>query len=279
MVWDMECHDVHAADAARYITNEIEMEPFEIIGVLEHSIDMKHESGFMVLCSNNRLHFPGLYERMSLPVFIFHVLYGKPSGTCYVWSRLMMLRKVDHSTHSMIHRAFFKVGQWFADISSNPPVIDSAMMVGRFDLRIIVSRFAYLLRCATMSFQKYEKIVNLIMQPWTIHPIDPFWKDFKSVVDRADICIAVTPNNDLKISSFTINGSGMICCPMDKIIITSILLLSKEHAYVRKTRDYADKFICEHGVPKPLQSVIELLHRVITEPIEFPSHYAAPDQR
>jgi hypothetical protein len=279
MEWTLEHHDPLAARSARYIVGELEVHPIVVVEALERSPHLVFDSGYMMLEVDRRIHFPAISPpaRMSLPVFLFHLLFGHASGACYVWSRLGALRRSPpDAIRTTLHSALFIVGQWFADISSNPPLLDSAMFVGRPDLRVLVSRLAFLLRCATMRMALVDTLVSTLLQPWVVHPIDPFWADLCSVVVGADVPLALTPPGST-MCSFKVNGTGIICCPSDKLLIAAVLLLSTDHAYLRKCRDTPDTFCSEHGIPKPLQSFMRPLLEVITAPVELPSQYATHD--
>lgn len=248
-------------------------------------------AGFVVLKGNPAIHFPTALLRhqktLSMPVLLFSSLFGPPCHLCFVWSRLMHLRTVDASEYGIVHQALFIVGQWFADVASNPPIVDAALMVERPDLRLLVARFAYMLRLATCSLTKSNEMIASIMQPWEISRIDPFWKDLERAILGAVVYIRAVelesiqplkarcqPGVNAKPDFFFDNNVALVCSSIDKIVITSVLLYSREIDLIEKSRLNPQKFAVSHRIPQPLIPVLSLLAKAHTQPIQPPEHYA-----
>lgn len=274
--------------------------PIGLVEALEHvytpgekdGTQTSLHAGHVVLTGNRSVYFPlsllGKQRRVSLPIVIYNAFYGSSSYMCYVWSRLRHLRTVDPDVFGIIHRALFVVGEWFADISSNPPIVDLAMMVGRPDLRVIVSRFAYLLRVATGSLVGSDRFMADIFSPWHLARTDPFWKDVERALIGSVICVRVVqlasqnppvvrckPGVPHTRPDFFFDGNvGLVCCPRDKIVLVAVLLLSREIGLLKRATLDPLAFFSEHQVPKPLRNLITLLVDTTTKPVRPPPHHA-----
>lgn len=292
MQWNLKTHDINAGKAALFLTHEMELHPVVIVEAIEVHPTIKVESHHITLDGNPSIYVPrellGDISSLSLPVLLFNVLWGHASHVSYIWARLIGLRQCDPSSLSIVHQSMFIVGEWFAAFASNPPLVDSAMFVGRYDLRFLVSRFAYLLRLARPSVTSANKAIRDIMStPWSMNIIDPFWDDFKSLVVSANICItpvklahnktdAANPPGTYQCPDFILEKTvGLVCCPVDKIIAVAVLFLSAEFNMVRKANKDAD-YVVSHRVPP---SLIPLLLDFGNLPSSFtpPPHYYASD--
>lgn len=300
LTWTLSKVDPAAHRVAAFLRDDLNVPPIALVEDLERvykigdkdgsevSID---SAGFVVLKGNPAIHFPTKLldgqDTLSLPVLLFSSLFGPPCHLCFVWSRLMHLRTVDASEYGIVHRALFIVGQWYADAASNPPSVDAALMVERPDLRLLVGRFAYMLRLATCSLTKSSDLIASIMQPWKISRIDPFWKDLERAILGAVVYIRAVelesirplkvrcqPGINVQPDFFFDNNVALICSPTDKIVLTAVLLYSREIDLIAKSRLDPQKFAESHRIPRPLIPVLTLLGKAHTQPIQPPEHYA-----
>ena len=300
LTWTLAKVDPAAHRVAAFLRDDLNVPPIALVEDLERvykigdkdgSETLMDPAGFFVLKGNPAIHFPTKLlsgqSTLSLPVLLFSSLFGQPLHLCFVWSRLMYLRNVDASEYGVVHQALFVVGQWFADVASNPPSVDAALMVERPDLRLLVGRFAYMLRLATFSLTKSTDVIASIMQPWTILRIDPFWKDLERAILGAVVYIRAVelesikplkvkcqPGVNAQPDFFFDNNVALVCSPTDKIVLTAVLLYSREIDLIKKFRLDPENFADRHRIPKPLIPVLTLLAKAHTQPIQPPEHYA-----
>lgn len=300
LTWTLCKVDPAAHRVAAFLRDDLGVPPIALVEDLERvykigdkdgSEMFEDPSGFVVLKGNPAIHFPikllDGQDTLSLPVLLFSSLFGPPCHLCFVWSRLMHLRTVDTSEYGIVHQALFIVGQWFADVASNPPSVDVALMVERPDLRLLVGRFAYMLRIATCSLTKSSDMIASIMRPWKIHRIDPFWKDLERAILGAVVYVRAVelesikplkvrcqPGVNAQPDFFFDNNVALICSPTDKIVLTAVLLYSREIDLIGKSRLDPRKFAEDHRVPQPLIPVLTLLAKAHTQLIQPPEHYA-----
>jgi hypothetical protein len=291
MEWTLDLADRDAAKIAfRHIVHELDILPILLVTDLERDPSLVVESGFVFLMCNRAINFPVSLIRgiktISLPVLIYNALLGSPVYLFFLWSRLMCLRNMDPADLNITQRALFIVGEWYAAISQNPPIVDLAITVGRADLRIIMCRFAYLVRSYTQSFAKTCDVITAMMKPWDILSFSPFWKDFNAVLLNAEVPIKYVYydrekkrplhkfENYLRPVEFVIdNAVGCVCAPSDKVVIAAVLLISVQHSYVAHATA-SPTFLEDQGVPIQLRPLIKLLVRATTTPIDPPIYHA-----
>ncbi len=299
MEWTLDRVDKNAILVARYFREDLEMHPIDLIDRLERiyspgkldGTDLEVVSGNAVLTGDPSVFFPldmleGYPTRISLPVLVFNVLFGHPSHLCYVWSRLRHLRTVDEGVLGIIHRALFVVGEWYADLASNPPVIDLAMGVGRPDLRMLVARLAYVLRLATGSLLASTDLLRqCVFVPWHMWGPSPFWEMVERVLVQGVICVEmvqlasqnppVVRSKDTVKPDFFFNGNvGLVICPRDKIVLTAVLLFSEEINLVKRATLDTSPTLRDLQVPKPLTTLVTKLAAVYRSEVKPPPHHA-----
>lgn len=300
MEWTLGREDKNAILVAQYMLGDLEMHPIVLIERMERiytpdkldGTDLEVVSGNVVLVGDPSVFFPldileGDPTTLSLPVMLFNALIGHPSHLCYVWSRLRHLRTVDEGVLGIIHRALFVVGEWYADLSSNPPVIDLAMGVGRPDLQLIVARFAYVLRVASKSLLASSDLLRrCVFVPWHLWSTSPFWKDVERVLVQGVICVemvqlasqnppVVRSRGDPVEPDFFFNGNvGLVLCPRDKIVLTAVLLFSEEINLVKRATLDPTRVCRELQVPKPLTTLVSKLTTVYRAEAKPPPHHA-----
>lgn len=300
VTWTLDRVDPAAHRVAAFLRDDLGVPPIALVEDLERvykigdkdgSAVRVDRSGFVVLEGNPAIHFPvsllGNQKTLSLPVLLFSALFGPPVHLCFVWSRLMHLRTVESHELGIVHQALFVVGEWYADVASNPPLVDAALMVERPDLRLLVSRFAYVLRLATCSLTRSTDLLRDLMQPWSVGRLDPFWKDLERAIVGAVVYIRAVelasidpptarcrPGVNALPDFFFDNNVALVCTPTDKIVLTAVLLYSREINLVHRSRLDPRKFCEDQRVPKPLRPVLTLLAKAHTQPIIPPKHYA-----
>jgi hypothetical protein len=298
--WTLEKVDPRSIKVAAHLGGELGVPAIALIEDLERIYEpgrkdgttLVIDSGFVAVKGNRAIHFPlKLLEgkkNLSLPVLLFNMLFGPPSHLCYVWSRLDHLRRVDPSVLGIIHEALFVVGEWYADIASNPPIVDLAIMVERPDLRMIVSRFAFLLRVCTGSLRGSTLALREVFRPWHLRSIDPFWKDMKRAILGSVICVRpvqlasqkppvakTKPGHPSAHPDFFFDGNiGLVCCPSDKLLLIAVLFCSKEIGLVKRATLSPLGFLEEHRVPDPIRNLLRQFVDISTKPIKPPLHYA-----
>lgn len=291
MEWTLASSDANAARAGWFMMDDLGMTPIGIVDMLEKltSIDMKIDDGFVVFVHQPTVFFPRAVvghetTTLSLPVLMFNVLWPHPVNYCYITSRLAELR---FKSTTMVQKAMFVVGEWMSAAVCNPPLVDSAMMVGRPDLRILVSLFAYRLRLVRPSLVGANSAIRDIMNtPWCMHIIDPFWRDLKRVFSGAAIYTrpieldlstrraAINKPGTFQLPDFILEDwVGIVCCPSDKLVATAVLFFAPEFAYVKRAKKDCDAFTKERNVPSNLIPLLKLFVKLECQPIKSPSYH------
>lgn len=292
--------DPAAHAVAAFLRDDLGVPPIALVEDLErvYKIGDKDGSairvdpaGFVVLEGNPAIHFSveilGDQKTLSLPVLLFSSLFGPPLHLCFVWSRLMHLRTIPPHELGIVHQALFIVGEWFADVASNPPIVDAALMVERPDLRLLVSRFAYVLRLASGSLMRSTDLLGRLMRPWCVGRLDPFWKNLEKAIVGAVVYVRAVelasidppvvrcrPGTKAEADFIFDNNVALVCAPTDKIVLTAVLLYSREIDLINKARLDPREFCEDHRVPEPLRPVLTLLAKAHTQPIVPKKHYA-----
>lgn len=290
MEWTLETRDPEAGWVAGFIRTELpDISPITMVLDLERDDTTTIESDYAVLKCNPSIQFPARSKKLSLPVLIFNVLFGPPVHMCFVWARLMEVRRIEPDSLNKTQRALFLVGSWYANIASNPPIVDLAIMVERCDLRVITARFAYLLRCITGSLVDSNREMRDVFRPWNLRSTTPFYSAFKKVVHRASIVLRfvelgpegaarVQPGSPPMNADFVFDGTvGIICCPVDKVILAAVLFLSTEVGLVRRANPDPKKFAKDWGVPEQLTSLLTLFVKGTSTKIDPPPYLFARD--
>lgn len=293
VTWTQAQEDPVAVAVARHLVVELGVPPIALVedlervytpGELDGTALRLDKSGYVVLVGNPAIHFPvrllGTTRSLSLPVVLFAALYGPASHLCYVWSRLMHLRTVDSAILGPVHHALFVVGEWYADLVSNPPQLDAALTVERPDLRRLVSRFAFVLRMASGTLSRATEQVRELMMPWHLHRLAPFWRDLERAIVGAVVyvrpvelatskppMVRCKPGVSATPDFYFDNNVALVCSPMDKLVLVAVLLFSREIGLLKRATLDGPGFFERHAVPYPLRSTLALLAEAVTNPL------------
>ena len=169
--WTLNKTDSSVGDVCNYILRELNVVPLYFCSVLEKDLRTTCENGYIIF-SDREIYVPLTCLRgqsLSLPVFLFSMLFGSSTHACFVWSKLDMYK------NSIVHNMFFYdalriVGDWFFGIYMNCPVMDDAIRVGRCDLKRMVSELAYRFRLSSgfRTSENMRRLTYFLDTPWRI---------------------------------------------------------------------------------------------------------------
>lgn len=187
IVWNLNKTDVHVGSIVDYILQDLNVSPLHFCTVVEHSLVTHNENGYYVF-SDKEIYVPVSYvrDKVSLPVLLFTLLFGNSSYACFVWSKLDYFKQ-SFVQNKLFHDALCIVGDWFYGMYMNCPAMDDAILVGRCDLKMMVSELAYRLRLASgfSTSENMRRVTYFLEQPWIIEPA--FLKTFISISVRSSI--------------------------------------------------------------------------------------------
>lgn len=251
-----------AQAVAQYVVNEIGTPPIHVCDALLISTECTIVGTYVTHNDLAGINFPlDLVpdKRISLPLFLFHVLllFNLPQHYTWVCQLVRNLeRMVTHRPYTDSEKAIVQVMEWFYDITDVACVV-SCVHGTRPDIDMVVSHAAHALYLAYGSRANVQHaIVKATATQWELHIDTSFYKVVRQVVQDAQIVMAGVESTSTPL--VLVDGQnriGLVCCPTDKVLLLFLLLFSQWDISMEP----------HTGVPPCLTGLVKTLKSLRTE--------------
>lgn len=197
-------------------------------------------------------------KELSAPLLLFVLLVNRHDVECNTSFALAHVEKVRQRLPDIhvLEKALFTVAGWLCDCLVNPPVCDAALLTLRPDLQSVVGLLSRTSKTIFGSLGAASEAIKFACNGvWELHQTTLFYNVWRTCLQNA--LVLVTPVQKKTTVDFCIdNFIGLICCPVDKVILLATILFS-HHDFANVWYQHSADTRQHLGVPSKLEPFLD----------------------
>lgn len=239
-----------------YIMDDLQMHPVDAVLAFLNMPTFVEDAGYTVALRSS-LNWPTEFlpptKELSAPLLLFVLLVNRHDIECNTSFALAHVETIRRRLPdiNVLEKALFTAAGWLCDCLVNPPICDAALLTLRPDLQSVVGLLSRTSKTIFGSLGAASEAISFACKGvWELHQTTPFFKTWRTCLQNALVLVTPVQKND-NVDFSIDNFVGLICCPVDKVILLATILFSNH--------DFADVWYKHSPETRPKLGVPSLI--------------------